>query len=63
MVYERYDDPRTERGSGLNGGAIAGRGELQSHGIKRKNSKEKHGEGEEKLTNSPKRRKKAPNHP
>jgi hypothetical protein len=47
----------------MNGGAIAGRGELQSRGIKRKNSKEEHGEGEEKLTNSPKRRKKAPNHP
>jgi hypothetical protein len=47
----------------MNGGAIAGRDELQSRGIKHKNSKEKHGEGEEKMTNSPKRRKKALNHP
>jgi hypothetical protein len=36
----------------MNGGAIAGHGELQSRGIKCKNSKEKHGEGEEKLTNT-----------
>jgi hypothetical protein len=48
---------------GEDGGAIAGRGELQSRDTKHKNSKEKHREGEEKMTNSPKRRKKAQNHP
>jgi hypothetical protein len=47
----------------MDGGTIADHGELQSRGIKRKNSKEKHGEGEEELTNSPKQRKKAPNSP
>jgi hypothetical protein len=40
----------------MNGGAIVGHGELQSHDTKHKNSKEEHWEGEEKMTNSPKRR-------
>jgi hypothetical protein len=46
----------------MNGGAIAGRGKLQSRDSKHKNSKEEHGEGEKKMANSPKRRKRAQNH-
>jgi hypothetical protein len=38
-------------------------GKLQSHSSKHPNSKEEHGEGEKKIANSPKRRKKGANPP
>jgi hypothetical protein len=50
-VYERCNVPRRERVKGMDCGAIANHGEPPSRGIKRINSKEKHWEGEEELTN------------